>query len=436
LLVLKNNKGTDDNRVKFLDYSFQMTGYFLNRMLKNETISLFSTIDAPDLMATWGLPEFNEIYEAYEADKTIKRKEVSGRDLLNLLLDERQGTGRLYIMFIDNVNAKNQFIDRITMSNLCQEIVQPTAAFDSIDKEGDGEISLCNLGGINLGVLDGPDTFHKLEKPIKHLIFALNKIIDIQDYPVIHAEKQLLRRNLGVGVTNFAYWMAKNKMLYTDPAALPLIDELFEHIQYYLIKASMELAKTTGEAGWFYKTKYAQLIFPQDQAKQSVLDLVKREHTLDWAWLKEQVSIHGMKNSVLSALMPVESSSLVTNSTNGIEPPRNFVTTKTNKTSVSNKIVVPEAKELAEYYTLAWDDENINFHINNITAIIQKWIDQAISVNHYYNPNNYEGFKTPRKKLLQDIIQFYNLGGKNLYYSNTLDAIEQKEQDNCDACKL
>lgn len=435
ILVLKNNKGSDDNRVKFLDYSIQMSGYFLKRVLKGQDISLFSTSSAPELMKTWGLPEFDAIYEAYEADETIERTTINGRELMNLLIDERQGTGRFYIMFIDNVNNKNQFTDRITMSNLCQEIVEPTAPFEDLSIESDGEIALCNLGGINLGVIDGPDTFWKLEEPIKHLVYALNKIIDIQDYPVIHAEKQLLRRSLGVGVTNFAYWMAKNKKLYSDPTALPLIDELFEHIQFYLIKASMNLAKDTCEAGWFYKTKYAQLIFPQDQAKQSVLDLVKREHTLDWARLREMVSIHGMKNSVLSAIMPVESSSLVTNSTNGIEPPRSFVVTKTNKTSVSNKIVVPEAKELAQYYTLAWDDENINHHVNNITAIIQKWIDQAISVNHYYNPNNYEGFKTPRKKVLQDIIQFYNLGGKNLYYSNTLDAIEDKDSS-CDACTL
>jgi ribonucleoside-diphosphate reductase alpha chain len=435
LLVLKNNKGTDDNRVKFLDYSIQNTGYFLKRILKGQDISLFSTIDAPKLMETFGLPEFDEIYESYEADESVPRKIINGRELMNLFIDERQGTGRMYMMFIDNVNNKNQFIDRITMSNLCQEIVEPTEPFNSIDS-GEGEIALCNLGGINLGVIDGPDTFWKLEQPIAHLVYALNKIVDIQDYPVIHAEKQLLRRNLGIGVTNFAYWLAKNKKLYTDETALPLIDELFEHIQFYLIKASMNLAKESGEAEWFYKTKYASAIFPHDQAKETVLKLVDRKLTCDWETLRKDVLKYGMKNSVLSALMPVESSSLVTNSTNGIEPPRSFVVTKTNKTSVSNKIVVPEAKELAEYYTLAWDNENINFHINQITAVIQKWIDQAISVNHYYNPNNYEGFKTPRKKVLRDIIQFYNLGGKNLYYSNTLDSIEDKNEQDCEACKL
>lgn len=436
ILVLKNNKGTDDNRVKFLDYSIQMTGYFLSRMLKNENISLFSTSIAPKLQETWGTDEFIGHYEAYEADESIERKTVNGRELLNVFLDERQGSGRLYVMFIDNVNSKNQFLDRITMSNLCQEIVEPTAPFEKIDEAGDGEIALCNLGGINLGVIDGPDTFWKLEQPIAHLVYALNRVIDIQEYPVVHAEKQLLRRNLGIGVTNFAYWMAKNKMIYTNTKALALIDELFEHIQFYLIKASMELAKEDGEAVWFHKTKYAQLVFPHEQAKDSVLKLVDRKLTLDWEWLREQISIYGMKNSVLSAIMPVESSSLVTNSTNGIEPPRSFVVTKTNGTSISNKIVVPEAKELAAYYTLAWDHENINHHINQITGIIQKWIDQAISVNHYYNPNNYEGYKTPRKKLIQDIVEFYNYGGKNLYYSNTLDAITDKDDLDCDACVL
>ena len=807
LLVLKNNKGTDDNRVKNLDYSVQLTGFFLKRMLKNEKISLFSTSDAPELIELWGLPEFDEVYLKYEANKKVKRTEVDGQELLLSIATERLNTGRLYISFIDNVNATNQFKEKINMTNLCLvgtdrvvtnegylkaedlynlnkpltyfdgnkavegsemklreenvdvykvtlenglehtitdyhslpiltdrnkiiktplkdlkigdkiaiqvnkgifgnksmedeafllglyqsdgtqtekdimidvwendfdlldeikerfdrvhykygcdkieatnqtgntkkyknvnpsnfhdctvafskvkkkrlasrtlkkslsfekgyipkwiwesdektqwqyvrglmyadgsaniskgkgdpiyisyvdinedfckelqilfnnlglqssirvlreagkrllpdgkggqkyynckkiyrllignknsakelekntqflsrkgvvledkvyrdnskkaykilsidyvgkedvycptifttdhifisngfktfncvEICEPTSPIKDVNSD-EGEIALCNLGGLNLGSLKGRDTFHLMEKPLRDIVRALDTVIDIQEYPVKAAEKQLKRRSIGVGVTNFAYWMAKNGLKYEDEEALPLIDELFEHFQYYLIKASMELAKERGACEWFDKTKYAQGIMPFDNVNEEVKKLTERPLTLDWNWLREEVKTHGMRNSVLSAQMPVESSSMVNNSTNGIEPPRELVTVKTNKSGASTIMVVPEGKKLASKYTLAWDIRD-NSCVNKITAVIQKWLDQAISVNHYYNPTLFEGNQIPAKVIIKDIVEFYKLGGKNLYYANTLDAIEVETED-CESCKL
>ena len=355
-------------------------------------------------------------------------------EILTSIVSERLNTGRIYLSFMDNINNKNSFLDPIRMTNLCVEIVQPTKPFYDINS-GDGEISLCNLGGFNLGVLKGRDTFHKLEKTALMLVRSLTKIIMIQDYPVVHASHQLKRRNIGIGVTNFAYWMAKNKLSYDDPNALILIDELFEHIQYYLIKASVKVAKEVGKAEWFDKTNYSKGIFPHElNPNKNVEKLVNsRELTLDWESLRADVLKYGMANSVLPALMPVESSSLVTNSTNGIEPPRDFITIKTNK-SGQTVFVIPEAKKLASNYTLAWDLEDLNSHINKITGVIQKWIDQAISINHYYNPTLYDNYMIDASHVVRDIVECYKYGGKNIYYANTQDNLEEVED--CESCKL
>ena len=571
LLVLKNNKGTDDNRVKNLDYSVQVTGLFWKRMLKNEKISLFSTSDAPALINAWGLPEFDALYEKYEANKKIPRIEIDGQELLLTIATERVGTGRLYIMNIDNVNSQNQFDDKITQSNLCVagstkiltdngeieiqtvnntyvnvwnglefsnvlvrqtgenqelyrvtviyldaanddilelsldctayhkwylsdgsehrtldlkfgdellesnlpntvnfryyrivnvkklddlhdtfcfteplrnmgmfngiltgncvEIVEPTSPIYDVNSE-DGEIALCNLACFNVGILDGPKTFHLMEEPLRAIVRSLDTVIDIQEYPAPAARAQLKRRSIGVGISNFAYWMAKRGFKWTDERALGEIDELMEHFQYYLIKASMELSKELGPAEWHHRTAYARGIMPFDNTNAAVNELVVREHTLDWESLRSDVVTYGMRNSVLSAQMPVESSSMVTNATNGIEPPRSLVTTKTNKSGSATTMIVPEADRLMSQYTLAWDITS-NSCINKIVAIMQKWIDQSISVNHYYNPMLYEDNQIPAKVVIQDIIEFYKLGGKNLYYANTLDTIESDDSSGC-----
>jgi ribonucleoside-diphosphate reductase alpha chain len=434
ILVLKNNKGTDDNRVRRLDYSIQLSKLFLQRMIKSQDITLLSTSECPGLYDAWGLPEFDDLYLKYEKEHIKKygkdsNKIVKGRELLQSLVSERINTGRIYIQMIDNVNNNNAFNDKIVMSNLCQEILLPVKPIKHVNDE-EGEIALCMLGGVNLGKLSGPDTFSRLEKPCKYLVRGLDKIMDIQDYPVKASEKQKGRRSIGIGVTNFAYFLAKNGLKYDDKEALPLVDELFEHLQFYLIKASMELAMENGPCELFHETKYAKGIMPIDRYNKKVDELVDRELTLDWEWLRGMVLEHGMANSVLTAIMPSESSSVVTNATNGIEPPRALVTTKVNK-GTSIKIVVPSIKSLGSKYTLAWDITD-NRCINELTCVMQKWIDQAISVNHYYNPLMYEGNKTPAKVVIKDIVDFYKYGGKNLYYANTLDTLQEDETSGCE----
>lgn len=435
LIVLKNSKGNEDNRLKSLDYCVQLSTFFYKRMLQNKTISFFSTNDVPGLYEAFGLPEFDALYEKYEADKSIRRKEMKGLEVLEIIASERQGHGKLYIMNIDNVNRFNRFNDKIYMTNLCAEVTLPTKPIQSFE-DTDGEIALCNLGSLNLGVIDGPDTFHKLRRPAQLVVRNVDRVITLQDTIVPASDKQRKRRSLGIGVTNFAYWMAKNKFRYDDPKALPVIDELFEHFQFYLIEASMLLAKEIGPCDYFHKTKWAQGFMPIDDQNQSAYDLTgRRERKLDWEWLRGEVAKYGLRNSVLSALMPVESSSLITNSTNGIEPPRDLLVKKGNETSGYIPTIVPEALELAEYYTTSWELPNLNSAINKITGVMQMWVDQAISVNHYYEPSFFTDGKVERKKVITDIIEFNKYGGKNLYYSNTNDSSLHSDAD-CESCKL
>lgn len=439
ILVLKNNKGTDDNRVRRLDYSIQISKLFWERMVKGENISLFSTSDVPGLYDKFGLPEFNEAYLKFESNKNIPRKNINGKDLLLSLSVERMNTGRIYIQNIDNANTQSPFKDKISMSNLCQEINLPTSPLYDINDES-GEIALCMLGGINLGILNGPETFKRMEKPLYYMVKALDKVIDLQDYPVKASEKQIKRRSIGVGVTNFAYFLAKNNLEYGSDESLIVIDELFEHIQFYLMKASMELAKESGSCEWFNRTKYSDGLLPMDLYNKRVDELVNRPLTCDWEWLRGEIAKYGMRNSVLSAIMPSESSSVVTNSTNGIEPPRSLITTKLNKTG-GIKMVVPSIKSLSHKYTLAWNIQD-NSIVNKTVAVMQKWVDQGISVNHYYNPSQYEGNKVPAKVVIKDLLEFYKYGGKQLYYANTLDTIEaddtSKSEVGCEsgACAL
>ncbi|BBI90748.1 ribonucleoside-diphosphate reductase subunit alpha [Tenacibaculum phage PTm5] len=367
-------------------------------MIKNQKISLFSTLYAPQLEEIFGTPEFDTEYLRLEADKSIPRTEIDGQELLRVILTERIQTGRIYFQFVDNVNGDyNAFLENIKFSNLCQEITLPTAPFDDINS-GEGEIALCMLGGYNLehAVKD----YSSIEKTAKYLVKGLDNIMEIQDYLVKNSEKQKLRRSIGIGVTNFAYWMAKKGFRYDDPSALPAIDELFEAIQFYTLKASMELAKERGACEWFHKTKYSQGWLPIDKKHDLVREITgNREFTFDWEWLRGEIAKYGLRNSVVTALMPVESSSLVTNSTNGINPPLNLISYKTSKTMTA-KFVVPGVKSLANKYTLAWDITN-NDCINKMCGVMQYWVDQAISINHYYNPLLYKGNKILSKLWLR-----------------------------------
>jgi len=421
IIVLKNNRGNDLNRARRLDHSIQLSRMFYRRFINNQEISLFSTTDVPGLYDAFGDNEkFDALYEKYEKDKSIPRKTIKARDMMSQIAKERLETGRIYIQNIDNVNDHNSFNDKITMSNLCQEIVLPTKPLQHIDDGDDteAEIALCTLAGFNLGAINNWET---LELAAKYIVLILDKIIEMQDYPVPAAKKMLKRRSVGVGVTNFAYWLVKNNLEYGSKEALKAIDELFERIQYYLVDSSADLAEEKGECEWFNKTKYAEGIFTKDHYDKNVDELVKRKHSMDWKSLSKKVKKFGLRNSVFTALMPVESSSLVSSSINGIEMPRALITQKKSKSGAPIPVVVPEINKYKNKYQFAFEVDNNK--INQTVSVIQKWIDQAISVNHYYDKSKYEDGNIPMSDIVKDILQFYKYGGKQLYYANSSDGM-------------
>lgn len=420
VLVLKNNKGTDDNRVRKMDYSIQFNRLFYKRFVENKEITLFSPGDVPDLYEAFFRTneEFEELYEKYESDKKIKTKKIKARDLMNSFVQERIGTGRMYVMNVDHVNSHSSFLEPIYMSNLCQEITLPTTPISHVDDsdDTDSEIALCVLSAINLGEFKD---LSELENICENIVRSLDFIIENQDYPVKAAKKMLKRRSIGVGITNLAYYLAKNDVTFDDEAALYLLDEVMEHIQYYLIKASVKLAREFGRCEYFDRTKYSQGILPIDTYSKSVDSIVKRKYTLDWEALRKDVVKYGMRNSTLTAMMPAESSAVVTNATNGMEPPRALVSVKKSKQGLL-KQVVPEVSRLKNKYQLAYDLKS-NKGITNIHAIIQKWIDQSLSANHYYDITKYQDKEIPTSVLAQDLLYAYKMGLKTLYYANTND---------------
>lgn len=318
------------------------------------------------------------------------------------------------------VEKNHNFYANDILVHNCQEITLPTEPINHIDDGDDteGEIALCTLSAINVGEIK---KLSDLEGVCENAVRALDFVVTHQDYPVKSAEKMYKRRSLGIGVTNLAYYIAKNKMYYGSPESLELIDELMEHIQYYCIKASVKLAEEFGECEWFHRTKYSKGIMPIDTYNKNVDKIVKRKPSLDWESLRADILKHGMRNSVLTALMPCESSSVVTNSTNGIEPPRQLLTIKKSKQGMLKQLV-PEVDKLMSYYTLAFEMPD-NKGITEIAAVIQKWIDQSISTNHYYNPAHpmRDSSEIKLSEVAKDILYSYNLGIKTLYYANTAD---------------
>lgn len=425
VLVLKNNKGTVDNRVRKMDYSIQFSRLFYKRLKSDDYVSLFSPSDVPELYESFfeSNDKFEEIYEKYEADSNINKKFIKAKELFKSFLEERYETGRIYMMNIDHTNSHSSFVNSLKMSNLCQEVTLPTTPINHIDDEK-GEIALCVLSAINLGEIK---ELNELEGICENIVRGLDFVIENQDYPVKAAKKMLKRRSLGVGVTNLAYFLAKNNLKYEDSQTLNLIDEVFEHIQYYLLKASVKLAKEYGKCEYFNETKYSKGILPIDTYNKNVDLLVKREYKFDWEELRKDIVEYGLRNSTLTAIMPCESSSLTTNSTNGIEPPRAFITSKKSKQGVI-RMVLPELIKLKDKYTLAFDIKS-NSCLINIQAVIQKWIDQAISSNHYYNPEHHKDGKVPISIIGNDILYSYKMGLKTLYYANTYDG----KTDNIDS---
>ena len=415
ILVLKNNKGSDDNRVRKLDYSIQLSKLFYERFIKNEDITLFSPHEVPELYENWGTDKFDELYVAAERKTSVYKEKVNAQDLFMSILKERAETGRIYIMNIDHCNTHSSFKDLIRMSNLCQEITLPTEPLQHID--GEGEIALCILSAINIGKLVYYDD---LESLCDLSVRALDEIIDHQGYPVKAAEVSTkARRSLGIGYIGLAHYLAKSGFKYDEQGAWDAVDELTEHFQYYLLKASNTLAKEKGKCEYFHRTKYSDGVLPIDTYKKEVDEIVNRKLTLDWESLRKEITEHGLRHSTLSAQMPSESSSVVSNATNGIEPPRDFLSVKKSKQGPL-KQVVPQYLSLKSKYTLLWSMGGNTGYIN-IVAVMQKYFDQAISGNWSYNPEDYEENQVPLSVMAQDLLTTYKLGWKTSYYQNTYD---------------
>ena len=422
IIVLKNNKGTEDNRVRKLDYSIQISKLFYERFIRNENISLFSPHDVPGLYDSFGSERFDELYREYEGQEDIPRSTVAAQELILDILKERAETGRIYIMNIDHCNEHSSFIDKVNMSNLCQEITLPTDPIGHIDDEG-GEIALCILSAINVGKITNPD---QLEELCDLTVRGLEELIDYQQYPVNAAKRSTLsRRSLGVGFIGLAHYLAKNDVKYSDPAAWNMVHDLTESFQYYLLKASNQLAIERGPCEGFYRTKYAQGILPIDTYKKDVDHLVPNELKHDWDSLRSSITSNGLRHSTLSAQMPSESSSVVSNATNGIEPPRDYLSIKKSKKGPLKQIV-PAYASLKNAYTLLWDMPDNTGYIN-IVAVMQKFFDQGISGNWSYNPEHYPDNDVPLSVMANDLLNTYKYGWKTSYYQNTYDA--KKEID-------
>jgi len=416
ILVLKNNKGTEDNRVRKLDYSIQLSSIFYQRFIDDENISLFSPHDVPGLYDAFGTESFDELYQRYEGQIEIPRTNVSAQELFLNLLKERAETGRIYIMNIDHCNTHSSFKDTVRMSNLCQEITLPTEPIDHIDDEM-GEIALCILSAINVGRLNKLDD---LEELCDLSVRGLEELIDYQKYPVAAAESATkTRRSLGIGFIGLAHYLARQGVAYEDPNAWQLVHDLTEAFQYYLLKASNQIAKEKGACGNFSRTKYADGILPIDTYKKDVDDIVPNNLNYDWDSLRDDIKEFGLRHSTLSAQMPSESSSVVSNATNGIEPPRDYLSIKKSKKGPLKQIV-PSYGSLKNNYTLLWEMKGNKGYIN-VVAVMQKFFDQAISGNWSYNPADYPDNDVPVSVMAQDLLTTYKYGWKTSYYQNTYD---------------
>src|SRR5210317_1225162 len=418
ILVLKNNKGTEDNRVRKLDYSIQINKVMYERLLAGGDITLFSPHDVPGLYEAYfgDAEKFQELYLKYERATSIKKKKIPAMELFSALIKERAETGRIYIMNVDHANTHSSFKDTVYMSNLCQEITLPTKPLQHIDDEN-GEIALCILSAINVGVIKELDD---LEDLCDLAVRALEEIIDYQRYPIKAAEiSTKARRSLGIGYIGLAHYLAKNHAKYEHKKAWKLTHNLSEAFQYYLLKASNQLAKERGACDYFNRTKYSDGILPIDTYKKEVDTVVPHKLNYDWESLRHDIKEHGLRHSTLSAQMPSESSSVVSNATNGIEPPRGYLSVKKSKKGPLKQIV-PQYQSLKQHYTLLWDMPSNEGYIN-IVAVMQKFFDQAISGNWSYNPTHYPDNEVPMSVMLQDLLNTYKYGWKTSYYQNTYD---------------
>ena len=437
VVVLKNNAGTDDNRVRKLDYTVGMSKLFYDRVIKNEDVTLFSPHEVPHLYEAWGTPKFNKVYEECEVDRKIKiKKKISARKLFSLIVKERVETGRIYILNVDTANEHSSWLDKVTMSNLCTEVIHPTIPLKDYH-DPDAEIGMCILSAINmLEIKDWKD----LERTTDLIVRFLEEIIDIQTYFNKAAENfAKKRRSLSIGITNLAAFFAKNEVSYDSKQALNLLDEYMERFQYYLLKSSVSLAKERGKCDKYDRTKYAKGILPIDTYKKNVDTVCKRKLDLDWEAMRKDIKEHGLRHSTLSCCMPCESSSVIQSSTNGVEPVRSLMTYKTSKMG-KLPVLVPGIGKFDSNYELAYNFKD-NMGIINVNAVIQKYIDMAISTNMYYNYSHYADNVLPDAKVMKELMYAYSMGLISLYYNNTDDGDKEqstnKEADcSSGACKL
>jgi ribonucleoside-diphosphate reductase alpha chain len=450
LVVLKNNKGIEENRVRHMDYAFQINKLMYERLLSGGNITFFDPNDVPGLYESFfdDQDRFKELYEKYEKTRSIRKKTLPATDVFSTLMQQRKDTGRIYIMNVDHANEHGSFEPKlapIRMSNLCCEIDLPTSPLS--DNPDEGEISLCTLSAINWGLINEPSEFKKY---CDLSVRALDELLDYQSYPVPAAERGTrMRRPLGVGIINLAYFLAKRGLKY-DEGAFDIVDEYAEAWSYYLIEASQKLAEEKGEITLKNHTKYARGVLPIDTYKGAIDNLIEHKERLPWNELREKLKETGTRNSTLMALMPAETSAQISNSTNGIEPPRALVSYKQSKDGVMAQ-VVPGYARLKNKYDLLWDQKSPDGYLK-ICAILQKYIDQGISVNTSYNPEHYEDNKIPMSIMLTDLITAYKYGLKQLYYFNTFDGAgemtdetthhaydgesPQYEEDDCESCKI
>ena len=451
ILVLKNNKGTEDNRVRKLDYSIQISKIFYERFIQDREITLFSPHDVPGLYDSFGTIEFDCLYVGYENNPNVPKKTIKAQELILSLLKERAETGRIYIMNIDHCNFHSSFKDQITMSNLCQEITLPVVPLQHIDDDGPEEIATCILSAINVGKVKSDE---ELEELCDLTVRALEELIDYQDYPVKAAENFTKRRRaLGVGFIGLAHYLAKLGLAYDSQGAWDAIHSLSESFQYYLLKTSNQLSKEKGHCEYFGRTNYSDGILPIDTYKKDVDEISNIPFQHDWEALRASILEYGLRHSTLSAQMPSESSSVVSNATNGIEPPRGYLSVKKSKKGPLKQIV-PQYNTLKNNYTLLWDMKSNRGYIN-IVAVMQKFFDQAISGNWSYNPSNYPDNEVPVSVMANDLLTCYRYGWKTAYYQNTYDnktdeVIEESkqelqsllqelsgaEEEDCESCKI
>ena len=452
LLVLKNNKGTEDNRVRHIDYGVQFNKLMYERLISGGDITLFSPHDVPEIYEAFfnDQDRFKELYEKAERSTKLRKKTLKAIELFGKFMQERKDTGRIYLQNVDHANTHSPFdesVAPIKMSNLCGEIDLPTVPLNDVNDE-DGRIALCTLSAINWGNVKSP---HDFEKMCRLAIHGLDALLSYQNYPVRAAELATKEfRPLGVGIINFAYFLAKNEVSYSDPKALALVDEYAEAWSYYLIKASADLAIEKGPCDRWKDLKSAKGLLPIDTRKKEVDELVPYQERMPWPELREQIKATGQRNATLMAIMPAETSAQISNATNGIEPPRSYVSIKGSKHGQLRQ-VVPEFRRLKNKYELLWDQKSPEGYLK-ICAVLQKYIDQGISINTSYNPRFYEDEKIPMSTMLGHLIMCYKYGTKQLYYFNTMDgqgeidvekssAIVNKssaseEQEECDSCVI